>query len=362
MGAKKRIGILTSGGDCAGLNAVIRAATHCAITKYDWEVLGICQATIGLMSRPPKVMPLDIKQVDRIITMGGTILGTTNKGNPFAYPMADGSKLDRSDEIIEGYHSLGLEALIGIGGDGSLAILRQLAQQGNMNLIGIPKTIDNDVGITERSIGFDTAVNIATEAIDRLHFTAASHNRVMIVEVMGRDAGHIALNSGIAGGAHIILLPEIPYKLEHICNFIQKRQDEGQEDYTVMVVSEAVCTENGQTIQQIGSLGESRLGGIGQYLAEKISDSTGAETRVTVLGHTQRGGISSPLDRILASAFGVAAVDLIAQGQYDRMVTWQNRQVLSVPIAEAIKHYCTVDIDGPLVKTARGLGICLGDR
>jgi len=361
MGAKKRIGILTSGGDCAGLNAVIRAVTHCAITKYGWEVIGICQATIGLMTRPPKVMPLNIKQVDRIITMGGTILGTTNKGDPFAYPMPDGSKIDRSAEIIDGYHQLGLDALIGIGGDGSLAILRKLAQQGKMNLIGIPKTIDNDVGITERSIGFDTAVNIATEAIDRLHFTAASHNRVMIVEVMGRDAGHIALNAGISGGAHIILIPEIPYQLENICQFIQKRQEEEQEDYTIVVVSEAVCTEDGRTIQQMEALGETRLGGIGQYLAQKITHCTGAETRVTVLGHTQRGGISSPLDRILASAFGVAAVDLIAQEQYDQMVTWQNRQVVSVPIAEAIKHYCTVDLNGPLVKTAKGLGICFGD-
>ncbi len=361
MGAKKRIGILTSGGDCAGLNPVIRAVTHCAITKYGWEVIGICQATIGLMTRPLKVMPLTINQVDRILTMGGTILGTTNKGDPFAYQMPDGSKIDRSEEIIEGYHQLGLDALIGIGGDGSLAILRQLAQQGKMNLIGIPKTIDNDVGITERSIGFDTAVNIATEAIDRLHFTAASHNRVMIVEVMGRDAGHIALNAGIAGGAHIILIPEIPYNLANICDFIQKRQDEGQEHYSIMVVSEAVCTETGQTLEQIESLGEIRLGGIGQYLAQKITQSTNAETRVTVLGHTQRGGIPSPLDRLLASAFGVAAVDLIAQEQYDQVVTWQNRQVVSVPIAEAIKDYCTVDLDGPLVKTARGLGICLGN-
>jgi ATP-dependent phosphofructokinase / diphosphate-dependent phosphofructokinase len=361
MGAKKRIGILTSGGDCAGLNAVIRAVTHCAIIKYGWEVLGICQATIGLMNDPPKVMPLDINLVDRIITMGGTILGTTNKGDPFAYPMPDGSKIDRSQEIIDGYHNLGLDALIGIGGDGSLAILRKLAQQGNMNLIGIPKTIDNDVGITERSIGFDTAVNIATEAIDRLHFTAASHNRVMIVEVMGRDAGHIALNAGIAGGAHVVLIPEIPYQLDKICNFIKNRQDQGQVDYSIIVVSEAVCTKEGQTIQQIASLGECRLGGIGQYLAEKITEGTGAETRVTVLGHTQRGGISSPLDRILASAFGVAAVDLIAQEQYDRVVTWQNRQVVSVPIAEAIENYCTVDLHGPLVQTARGLGICLGD-
>jgi ATP-dependent phosphofructokinase / diphosphate-dependent phosphofructokinase len=359
MPERKRIGILTSGGDCAGLNAVIRAVTRCAVDVYGWEVLGICKATHGLMSRPPEAIPLDITQVDSLLTMGGTILGTTNKGDPFAFPMSDGTLIDRSSEIIEGYQQLDLDALIGIGGDGSLAILRKLAQQGGINLIGIPKTIDNDVGITERSIGFDTAVNIATEALDRLHFTAASHNRVMIVEVMGRDAGHIALNAGIAGGANIIMIPEIPYKIENICQHIKKRQARGQ-DYSIAVVSEAVCTESGRVIEQ-GHFADCRLGGIGQYLAEQITKTSGAETRVTVLGHTQRGGISSPLDRILASAFGVAAVELIAQEKYDRMVAWQDRQVTSIPISEAIKNYRAVDLEDTLVKTARGLGICLGD-
>ena len=359
MPERKRIGILTSGGDCAGLNAVIRAVTRCAVNVYGWEVLGICKATHGLMARPPEAMPLDITQVDSLLTMGGTILGTTNKGDPFAFPTGDGSLADRSHEIIEGYRQLDLDALIGIGGDGSLAILRKLAQQGGINLVGIPKTIDNDVGITERSIGFDTAVNIATEAIDRLHFTAASHSRVMILEVMGRDAGHIALNAGIAGGANMIMIPEIPYKIAKICEHIKKRQARGQ-DYSIAVVSEAVCTESGDVIEQ-GHFADCRLGGIGQYLAEQITQKSGAETRVTVLGHTQRGGISSPLDRILASAFGVAAVDLIAQGKYDRMVAWQDRQVTSIPITEAIQNYRAVDPDDTLIKTARGLGICLGD-
>lgn len=359
MPERKRIGILTSGGDCAGLNAVIRAVTRCAVDVYGWEVLGICKATHGLMSRPPEAMALDITQVDSLLTMGGTILGTTNKGDPFAFPMSEGKLVDRSSEIIEGYRQLDLDALIGIGGDGSLAILRKLAQQGGINLVGIPKTIDNDVGITERSIGFDTAVNIATEAIDRLHFTAASHSRVMILEVMGRDAGHIALNAGIAGGANMIMIPEIPYKLENICQHIKKRQARGQ-DYSIAVVSEAVCTETGEILEQ-GHFADCGLGGIGQYLAEQITAKSGAETRVTVLGHTQRGGISSPLDRILASAFGVAAVNLIAEEKYDRMVAWHDRQVTSIPIAEAIKEYCAVDPEGTLVKTARGLGICLGD-
>ena len=360
MSERKRIGILTSGGDCAGLNAVIRAVSRCAVNVHGWEVLGICKATHGLMSRPPEAITLDVTKVDPLLTMGGTILGTTNKGDPFAFPMPDGTLCDRSEEIIEGYQQLDLDALIGIGGDGSLAILRKLSQQGGINLVGIPKTIDNDVGITECSIGFNTAVNIATEAIDRLHFTAASHSRVMILEVMGRDAGHIALNAGIAGGADIIMIPEIPYKLENICQHINKRQARGQ-NYSIVVVSEAVCTESGELIQK-GHFADCRLGGIGQYLAEQITKMSNAETRVTVLGHTQRGGISSPLDRILASAFGVAAVELIAKEKYDHMVTWQNRQVMSVPIAQAIKNYRAVNPEDTLVKTARDLGICFGDK
>ncbi|MBE9118304.1 ATP-dependent 6-phosphofructokinase [Lusitaniella coriacea LEGE 07157] len=361
MANKKRIGILTSGGDCAGLNAVIRAVVRHAVGTYEWEVVGICQATHGLMTRPPQIMTLGIEQVDSWLMLGGTVLGTTNKGNPFAFPMSDGTTIDRSQEIIDGYHQLNLDALIGIGGDGSLAILRRLAQQGDINFVAIPKTIDNDVNITEFSIGFDTAVSVATEAIDRLHFTAASHSRVMILEVMGRDAGHIALNSGIAGGAQIILIPEIPYKLENIYNKVRRRQKIGK-NFSVAVVSEAVCTQSGETVQKMEQFGECRLGGIGQYFANEIAQATGAETRVTVLGHLQRGGISSPLDRVLGSAFGVAAVDLIATGQFDRMVTWQNREVRSVPITEAIKDYRAVDPQDTLVKTARGLGICLGDR
>ena len=360
MGEHKKIGILTSGGDCAGLNAVIRAVTQRAVGTYNWEVLGICRATQGLMHHPPQVIALDLDQVNALLTKGGTMLGTTNKGNPFAFPMPDGTIRDRSEDIIEGYHQLGLDALIGIGGDGSLAILRKLAQQGNLNFVAIPKTIDNDVGITERSIGFDTAVNIATEALDRLHFTAASHDRVMILEVMGRDAGHIAISAGIAGGADVILIPEIPYTLENICRKIQERQDQGRH-FCLVIVSEAVCTETGEAVKISDRFGECRLGGIGQYLADRISACSEAETRVTVLGHTQRGAMPSPLDRLIASAFGVAAVDLIANEQYDQMVSWQNRQVVNVPIESAISKYQAVDADSTLVKTARGLGICLGD-
>lgn len=359
MGGQKRIGILTSGGDCAGLNAVIRSVVHRAISAYDWEVVGIRQATQGLMQRPINAVMLDIPQVDSLLPVGGTVLGTTNKGDPFAFPMADGSICDRSAEIVEGYHLLGLDGIIGIGGDGSMAILRRLAQQGQWNLVGIPKTIDNDLGMTERSIGFDTAVNLATEALDRLHFTAASHSRVMILEVMGRDAGHIAISAGIAGGADVILIPEIPYTVDNICQKLRERQSRGQ-NFCLVVVAEAVRTETGEPVTKLECMGQQRFGGIGHYLAERISACSGAETRVTVLGHVQRGGIPSPLDRLTAAAFGVAAVDLIAEGKFDHMVTWQNRQVVSVPIEEAIAQYSTVDPDGTLVKTARGLGICLG--
>ncbi len=356
MTPPKRIGILTSGGDCAGLNAAIRAVVHRAIDTYGWEVIGIFRATQGLMERPIDAVKLTIPLVDRLLVMGGTYLGTTNKGNPFAFPMENGELLDRSPEIIAGYHQLGLDALVGIGGDGSLAILRKICQQGGINFVAIPKTIDNDVGVTEHSIGFDTAVNIATEALDRLHFTAASHSRAMILEVMGRDAGHIAISAGIAGGADVILIPEIPYTIANLCERIRLRQLEGK-NYSLIIVSEAVKTECGEIVQ----VDTNRYGGIGHYLATKIAAANGAETRVTTLGHTQRGGMPSALDRLIASVFGVAAVDLVAAEQFDRMVAWQRREVISVPIEEAISLYCAVNPQSTLVKTARGLGIYLGD-
>jgi 6-phosphofructokinase 1 len=274
--------------------------------------------------------------------------------------MPDGTTCDRSEEIIAGYRQLELDAIIGIGGDGSTAILRRLAQQGNWNLVAIPKTIDNDVGVTECSIGFDTAVNIATEALDRLHFTAASHRRVIILEVMGRDAGHIALNAGIAGGADIILIPEIPYSMDKICQKLSDRQAIGK-THSLVIVAEAVRTGTGEQVINKNAMGQSVLGGIGQYLADRIFAASGAETRVTVLGHVQRGGTPSPMDRLLGSAFGTAAVELIAQEKYDRMVTWQNRQVVSVPIEDAIAQYRAVDPQDTLVKTARLMGVCFGD-
>ncbi|GAA4252770.1 ATP-dependent 6-phosphofructokinase [Azospirillum formosense] len=361
MTAGKRIGILTSGGDCAGLNAVIRAVVHRAVLTYGWQVLGIKEGTQGLLQRPVQYQVLDLPQVDgNMMRMGGTILGTTNRGDPFAYPMADGTQKDRSDEIIGGYRELGLDALIGIGGDGSFAILKKLADKGGFQMVGIPKTIDNDLGLTEVSVGYDTAVGVAVEALDRLQPTAASHARVMVLEVMGRDAGHIALAAGIAGGADVVLIPEIAYSIEKIAQKIKQVRSTGR-NFALVVVSEAVKTVDGTGVQKLFQGGQKRYGGIGDYIGEKIAEATGAETRVTVLGHVQRGSMPSPRDRLVASAFGVHAVDLIAEGKFDRMVAWSNRGVIDVPIAEAIAEYACVELDGAMVKTARGLGISLGD-
>ena len=356
----RTIGLLTSGGDCAGLNAVIRAVVARA-QGLGWTVHGIHQGTLGLMRRPVAYTTLDRARAGAdILHHGGTILGTTNTGNPFAFPLAGGGTKDRSAEVIEGVRLLGLDAVIGIGGDGSFAILRRLAQQGGIPLVGIPKTIDNDVGATERSVGYDTAVMVATEALDRLTPTAASHARVMVLEVMGRDAGHIALASGIAGGADVILIPEIPYSMEAVAGHIEKVRRQGR-NFALVVVAEAVKDLTGQRVQRQQAGGGVTYGGIGNALGEALARLTGAETRVTILGHVQRGGQPTWSDRLIASAFGVHAVDLIAAGKFDRMVAWQNRRVIDVPLAEAIAAPAQVDLDGALVRTARGLGICLGD-
>jgi 6-phosphofructokinase 1 len=358
----KRIGILTSGGDCAGLNAALRAVVHAA-TRKGWEVIGIEDGTSGLLSRPPRHKVLTRDMFDTtVMRLGGTVLGTTNKGNPFQFPMPDGSMKDLSDDILEGLRLLGIKDLIGIGGDGSMAILRRLSGGGkNFNLVCIPKTIDNDVGKTETSVGFETAVYVATEALDRLQPTAASHDRVMVLEVMGRDAGNIALAAGIAGGADVILLPEIPYSLDKVAEKIRRVRDEEGRNFALVVVSEAVRTSDGAALKVEHHGGEKRYGGIGHYLGEQIASKTGCETRVTVLGHVQRGSAPIPSDRLVAAAFGVHAVDLVDRGKFDRMVAWSHRGVVDVPIDDAIASYQQVDIKGPLVHTARQLGICLGD-
>lgn len=360
MAAAMRIGILTSGGDCAGLNAVIRAVVSRA-EGLGWTVVGIHNGTAGLLARPVEHRELDARATESfMLRLGGTILGTTNKGDPFAFPTPDGRIVDRSGEVIDGIRQLRLDALIGIGGDGSLRILSELARRGGFPLVAIPKTIDNDLGLTEASIGHETAVATATMALDHLQPTAASHSRVMVLEVMGRDAGHIALSAGIAGGADVILMPELPYRLDRVAEKIEDLKRKGR-NFALVVVAEAVPTEAGEQLMTAHAGGLPTFGGIGRYLGERIARLTGAETRVTVLGHVQRGGVPEARERVLASAFGVHAVDLIAAGRFDRMVAWRNREVVDVPIADAIARFQAVDPDGALVRTARGLGICLGD-
>jgi phosphofructokinase-like protein len=357
----KRIGILTSGGDCAGLNAALRAVVHRAIRNYGWQVFGIRDGSLGLMERPLNYVEFDLKSVgDEMLRQGGTILGTINKGDPFAYPMPDGTKKDRSQDFVDGYKELGIEALVVIGGDGSMRILNELCRKGGIPMVGIPKTIDNDVAHTDYAIGFATALNVAGEAMDRLAPTAASHHRVMILEVMGRDVGHIAINAGIAGGADVVLIPEIPYTLEAVAKKIAEVKAEGR-NHALMVVAEGCKTEAGLSVTQMQSGGQARYGGIGQYLAARLAETVEAEIRVTVLGHVQRGGMPAMRDRIIASAFGVHAVDLISQGKLGRMVAWQHGQVVDVPISDVAGITRPIDPYGTLAQTARGLGIYIGE-
>jgi 6-phosphofructokinase 1 len=357
----KKIGILTSGGDCGGLNAAIRSIFFRAKYKYDMSVIGIKNGTSGLLQRPIDYIELNQETFSGyLLKQGGTFLGTTNKASPLTFSSENGKKIDHSKIIIEAYHQLNLEGLIIIGGDGSMQILQNLAKKGKINIVAIPKTIDNDVGATDSSIGFDTAVHVATQALDNLHSTAVSHSRSMILEVMGRDAGHIALNAGIAGGADVILIPEIKYSLNGIIDKLNKMKKR-KVKHSLIVVAEAVKKENGQKVIHEFKDGQKRLGGIGEYIANEIMSKTDIECRVTALGHVQRGAPPTPNDRILASAFGVYAVDLLHKKKFDRMVAWKDRKIIDVPITEAIQTYKNVGRDDPLVETALSLGIYLGD-
>lgn len=353
MGRISRIGVLTSGGDCAGLNAAIRAVVKRAVHGYGAEVIGIRDSTDGLLVEPANTMPLSLDIFSgEVLRSGGTMLGTINKGDPFRYPNGDDEPLDRSLEVISALEALQLDGLIGIGGDGSLRILHQLTSKTSLPFVGIPKTIDNDVPMTEFAIGFHTAVGVVAEALDRLQPTAASHHRVMILETMGRDAGHIALSAGIAGGADVILLPEIPYELAHVESKLEGViREEGRKHALV------VCAEAARSIDDNG---EAR-NGVGHRLGQEIAARTGAETRVTVLGHVQRGGQPSSFDRVLASSFGVHAVDLIADGADGRMVSWWDGHVRDVSLAEVVGQTKLVNLNGGRLRTARGLGICMGD-
>ena len=353
--SNKKIGILTSGGDCGGLNAAIRSIFYRAKNKYNMEVFGIKDGTAGLMKRPVAAVQLTHKTFGGyLLRQGGTFLGSTNKGNPFKFPTKDG-KIDRSKEIIEGYHQMKLDGLNNYRWRWKHANFKKLAKEGDMKIVAIPKTIDNDVGATESSIGFHTAVDVATQALDNLQSTAASHRRSMILEVMGRDAGHIALNAGIAGGADVILIPEIKYSIDGI---IKKLNSMKKHDiqHSLIVVAEAVKKEDGSTVLHKYMDGEQRLGGIGDYISQELMKKTDVECRVTSLGHVQRGAPPTASDRILASAFGVYAVDLLNQKKFDRMVAWKDRKVVDVPIDEGNKTYKNVERKDSLVETALSLG------
>lgn len=358
-----RIAISTGGGDAPGLNAVIRAAVLSAINR-GWEVLGIKRGFAGLLGED-EVVPLTKDSVRGIAHLGGTILRTTNRGNPFHYPrkQPDGSIIeeDRSDELIANARTLGIDAVITIGGDGSLTIGKLLCDKG-MKIVGVPKTIDNDVSGTITTFGFDTAVNTALEAIDKLHTTAESHDRVIVLEVMGRDAGFIALHSGVAGSADVILIPEIPYDIERVCDKIMSRDRAGRH-FSIVVVAEGAFPEGGNVTLIGESLpGEARrVGGLCEPIAREIQRITGKETRSLVLGHLQRGGMPTGYDRLLATRFGGAAVRAIADEKWGHMVALQSPHIVTVPIEEALREPKRVDPSHDVVLTARSNGISFGD-
>lgn len=359
-----RIAISTGGGDAPGLNAVIRAAVLSARTR-GWDILGIKRGYAGLLGED-EVIPLTADSVRGIAGHGGTILKTTNRGSPFAYPVRapDGSwsLVDRSDELVENARNLGIEAIISIGGDGSLAIAEKLVAKG-VRMVSVPKTIDNDVAGTVMTFGFDTAVNTAMEAIDKLHTTAESHDRVMVLEVMGRDAGFIALHAGVAGTADVILIPEIPWDLEKICEKIMSRDASGRR-FSIVVVAEGSKPRGSESASIIGASlpgQDRRLGGIAERVAFDIQRITGKETRSLVLGHLQRGGSPTGYDRLLATRFGAAAVQAVADRKWGQMVALQSPNIVTIPIQQVLAEARRVDPNHDIVRAARMLGISFGD-
>lgn len=355
----RKIGLVTGGGDCPGLNAVIRSVVISAINR-GWEVYGIERGFEGLCYRN-RVYRMGMDDVRGIIHTGGTILGTTNRGNPFKLQSKQNGLIDISDEVVERFHRLGLESLVVIGGDGTLTIANNLAKKG-VPVIGVPKTIDNDLMATEMTFGFSTAVTTATDAIDKLHATAASHERVMIVEVMGRFTGWIALYSGVAGGADVILIPEIPYNLDSIARKLHDRWRR-KRNFAIIVTAEGAAPVGGGMIfKASGAGGGPRLGGIADLLAVELNELTGYETRSLVLGHLQRGGQPTPSDRLLATRFGAAAVRAIECGKKNVMVAYQSSTITTVPLEKAIKNIKLVPRDYDVIQTARDLGVSFGDE
>jgi len=359
----RRIAINTGGGDAPGLNAVIRAATLAALAN-GWEVFGIRRGYMGLLQQEvdgePGMVPLTERSVSGITHLGGTLLGTTSRGNLFGLEVreSDGTwgQSDPSDEIMSRFEALGIDALIAIGGDGSLKIAHRLFLKG-LRVVGVPKTIDNDLGATDMTFGFQTAVDVATDAIGRLHSTAEAHQRVMVVQVMGRHTGWIALESGLAGGADVILIPEIPYSIDRILEKIAERE-RTRRRFSIIVVAEGALPAGGAP-SYLDATG--RYGGIANQLADEIERSSGKETRTLTLGHIQRGGSPVPFDRNLALRFGAAAVQAVERGNFGCMVALQGKSVRSVPLGDAVTHIKRVAVDGEMVHTAKRLGVSFGD-
>jgi 6-phosphofructokinase 1 len=366
-GPIRRIGISTGGGDAPGLNAVIRAVALAA-HNHGWEAVGIRDGYNGIFLHDQYpdggLIPLTPERVRGITHLGGTIIGTTNAGNPLKYPVRqrDGKviEVDRCDDLVKGLAAAGIDAVVAVGGDGSLTIANALAKKG-VRIVGVPKTIDNDLSRTVVTFGFDTAVSFATECIDRLHTTAASHRRVMVVEVMGRYAGWIALNAGVSSTADVILIPEIPYDIKAVAEKIEARYARGQ-SFAIVVVAEGAKPRGGRhgVIEKKAGQAE-RLGGAGARLGAAIAQATGRDTRVVVLGHLLRGGTPTTFDRLISLRFGAAAVRALAAGKSGVMVALDPPTVRYVPLAEAAERMKRVPIDCDTVRTARELGICLGD-
>ncbi|MEL7623651.1 MAG: ATP-dependent 6-phosphofructokinase [Clostridiales bacterium] len=361
-----RVAILTGGGDAPGLNGVIRGVARAAENIYHAQVFGFMDGFKGLIEN--KYMVLDRANTSGILHRGGTILGTSNRDNPFRYPMGrDGEGRiifgDVSDQAINNLNRLGIQVLIVIGGDGSLHIAKQLSEKG-VKVVGVPKTIDNDLDATDQTFGFDTAINTVMEALDRLHTTAESHHRIMVVEVMGRYAGWIALHSGIAGGADVILIPEIPYDISEIAKKIRQRSRMGKH-FSLVTVAEGAVEKEGEMVVAAHieeSTDPVRLGGVGQVVADKLHQYMGLESRATVLGHLQRGGSPTAMDRILTTRLGVKAMETAVNGPWDHMVSLQGSEIVVVPISKAIDSLKRVNADSEIVRAARAVGICMGDR
>ncbi|MTI23239.1 ATP-dependent 6-phosphofructokinase [Fulvivirga sp. RKSG066] len=365
--AEKNVLVLTGGGDCPGLNAVIRGIVKSARKKTGWKVLGSIEAFNGILKDPMEVVKLNKKKAAGIHVKGGTILKTTNKGNPFDYPVenSDGtwSTADLSDELLRRIKELNVEAVINIGGDGSQRISQKLHEKG-LNIIGVPKTIDNDLSGTDITFGFRTAVQIATDSFDKLVTTAESHHRVMIMEVMGRDAGWIALHTAIAGGAEVCLIPEIPYDVNKVVNHINKRYEKGK-GFVNIVVAEGAKPIDGNTFAKASTEAgyeHKRLGGVAYRLSEELKEAgCKADIRETVLGHTQRGGTPIAFDRILATLFGIKAFELVADGDFGKMVAFKNNEITAIPLKEAISEYNYIKTDAYEIKAAKSIGISFGD-